>query len=181
MECKRLSPGKRRRGFTIVEYLIASAIGVMVMGAAMSLWAYSGKTCASLFAYIDLTGTSARALDRVSQQVRNARRIQSCSATQVVLLQLDGRTNVLGYNAGAQTLTSTLEGRTTILLTECTNFQFAIYQRTPMSNSMELYNNGFATNSARVVRMQWTCKRQLTGDQDNLETQVSAKVVIRNP
>ncbi len=69
--------------------------------------------------------------------------------------------------------------RTTIL-TECTNFQFSVYQRTPVASSFELYTNGWATNTAKVVQMVWTCSRKLTGDKSMIEAQVSAQVVIRN-
>jgi prepilin-type N-terminal cleavage/methylation domain-containing protein len=182
MECNRISCGKRRRsGFTIVEFMVAMSIGLLVLGAALVLWAFASKTCASLFAYVDLSSTSKNAVDRVSQLIRNTKRVQSCSSNMLVLIDVSGQTNILSYSASQKKLTATKNSVTKVLLTECTNFQFAVYQRTPISNSMVLYTNGFATNTARVVQMQWTCKRTLTGEKDNIETQMSAKVVIRNP
>src|ERR1041384_3921486 len=88
MVCKPTSCVKRRRrhGFTLVEYMIATSIGLLVLAGALLLWAFATRTCATLFGYVELSTTSKNALDRVGQQIRNAWTIQSCSATQLVLI-----------------------------------------------------------------------------------------------
>ena len=180
----------RRSGFTLAEYMVATSIGLLALGAALVLWAYASKTCAALLGYVDLSSTSKNALDHVSQQVRNAKMVQSCSQNKLVLLvaQATGTncdTLTFAYDSTNLTLTqirvtpANVQHRTT-LLTGCTNFQFSIYQRTPLHNSFELYTNAWNTNTAKVVQMQWTCVRRLTGDQNTVEAQVSSKVVIRN-
>ena len=175
----------RRNGFTLVEYMIATSIGLLVLAGALLLWAFATRTCATLFGYVELSTTSKNALDRVGQQIRNAWTIQSCSATQLVLISPnDARTtkitNTFAYQSAAQTLVWTNGATVKTLLTDCTNFQFNVYTRVPMSNSFELNTNAWSTNSAKVVQMQWTCVRKITGDKKSVESQVSAKVVIRN-
>jgi len=159
--------------------MVATSIGVLVIGAAMVLWAYGSKTCASLLGYVDLSNSSKIALDKASRQIRNAKRIQSCNTTQLVLLTLDGKTNSLLFLPGRQELVSRLDTTSETLLTGCTNLEFAVFQRTPISNSSALYGT-WNTNTTKVVEMKWTCTRPVTGDKSSIESQVSARVVVRN-
>jgi hypothetical protein len=187
MDCKPTSCVKRRRasGFTLVEYMIATSIGLLVLAAALLLWAFATRTCASLFGYVELSTTSKNALDRIGQQIRNADEVRSCSATQLVLISPNDAgtakiTNTFAYKAADQTLVWTNAATVKTLLTDCTNFQFAVYTRVPESNSFVLYTNAWAAGTAKVVQMEWTCIRKVTGDKKSVESQVSAKVVIRN-
>jgi hypothetical protein len=190
MDFKPTSCGKRRRAFTIVEYMIASSIGLMVITVALVLWAYASKNTASLLGYMELSTSSKYALDVMSQQIRNAKYVSSCSSNKLVLVVPGGtvtapRTVTYTYDKSNQVLRQTYfitsnKGETKTLLTSCTNFSFSVFQRTPLSNSFALSTNAWNTNTAKVVQMQWVCHRQITGDKSSLENQVSAKVVIRN-
>jgi prepilin-type N-terminal cleavage/methylation domain-containing protein len=180
------SPYKRQRnGFTLVEYMIATSIGLLVLAGALLLWAFATRTCASLLGYVELSSTSKNALDRMSQQIRNADDVRSCSANQLVLISPASSgtgtiTNTFAYQSDAQTLVWSNGPSVQTLLTDCTNFQFNIYIGTPIPNSFTLNTNAWATNTAKVVQMEWTCIRKVTGDKKSVESQVSAKVVIRN-
>jgi len=190
MDFRHTSCAKQRRGFTIVEYMIASSIGLIVITVALVLWAYASKNTASLLGYMELSTSSKYALDRMSQQIRNAREVRSCTSNQLVLVVPGGtmanpRTMTYSYDRTNQVLRQTdfrssLQQETRTLLTGCTNFSFSVFQRTPLSNSFLLTTNAWNTNTAKVVQMQWTCLRKVTGSQSSLENQVSAKVVIRN-
>ena len=189
MVFRHTSCAKGRRGFTLVEYMIASSIGLVVLSAALVLWAYASRNCASLLGYMELSTASKNALDRMSQQIRNAKKVTSCSSEQLVLIVPGGtganpRTMTYAYDRTNQVLrqiyASSSAQETTTLLTGCTNFSFSVFQRTPLSNSSALYTNAWNTNTAKVVQMQWTCLRRITGDKSSMESQVSAKVVIRN-
>jgi Tfp pilus assembly protein PilW len=171
---------RRCRGFTLAEYMVATSIGLLVLATALVLWGYATRTSASLLGYVDLSSTSKNALNRISQEIRNAKNLQSCSATQLVLLNPDNQKSFFLYDHNKKSLVRIKGTARTTLLTECTNFQFSVFQRTPMSNSFQLYTNGWTTNTAKVVQMRWTCQRRVTGDKSSVETQVSAKVVMRN-
>jgi hypothetical protein len=190
MVFKLTSSTKRHaRGLTLVEYLFATSIGVLILAAALMLWGFASRTCAMLYGYVDLAGTSKVALDRISQQIRNARSVQSCSATELVLVvpsevTTNDATVTFRFNSASQTVVQTITElaqatRTKTLLTSCTNFQFNVYQRTPISNTFDVTPLVY-TNTAKVVAMQWVCTRPLRGDQNMIEDQVSAKVVIRS-
>jgi hypothetical protein len=174
------SCAKRRTGFTLAEYLVATSIGLLVLAAALVLWGYASRTCASLLGYVDLASNSKIALARVSQQIRNAKTVTSCNATQLVIVDPDGQKALIAYDPTAKALVRVKNSVRTTLLTDCTNFQFSVFQRTPISNSFQLYTNAWNTNTAKVVEMRWICHRRVTGDKSSVESQVSAKVVIRN-
>jgi len=182
MVFNRTSCAKRsgRGAFTLVEYLVGSSLGLLALAAALVLWAFATRTCASMLDYMDLSNTSKIALDRTSQQIRNAKSVKSCSATQLVLRDATNGLITLAYIANEQVLIMTNGATRTTLLTQCTNFQFSVFQRTPIANSFELYTNAWDTNTAKVVQMKWTCSRKLTGDKNSTESQVSAQIVIRN-
>jgi hypothetical protein len=171
--------------------MVATSIGLMILTVGIVFWAYATRTSASLLGYVDLSSTSKNAFDSISQQVRNAQQVRSCSENRLVL-QVPGatgtnlRTMTYIYDWTGKTLTQIMAQNNVVLerktlLTECTNFQFAVFQRTPLSNSFQLITNAWNTNTAKVVQMQWTCARKLTGDRNMIESQVSANVVMRNP
>jgi hypothetical protein len=181
----------RRRGFTLVEYMFATSIGVLVLATALVLWGYGSKTSASLLGYVELSTSSKNALDRMSQQIRGALGVESCAPDKLVLV-VPGKTGIhqhkmeYVYDPTNQSLRQIFRrnpgaGDSLTLLTGCTNFSFSIYKRVPMSNSFALYTNGWTTNMAKVVEVKWTCVRPITGDKMALENQVSAKIVMRNP
>jgi len=181
----------RLRAFIIAEYMVATSVGLMVLAAALTMWAYSTRTCALLMNYMDLANSSKVTMDSVSQQIRRATKVTSCSSNQLVLQipSPSGSTTetwTYAYSSTAQTLTQTraVSSNATsskVLLTGCSNFAFTVYQRTPISNSFDLWTNAFSPVSAKVVQMKWICARKLTGSKGQLETQASANVVMRNP
>src|SRR5438552_42372 len=136
MDFKPTSCARHRfQAFTLVEFLVAMSIGLLIIGGGLALWAYGTKTCASILAYVELSTASKNAMDRMSQQIRNAKSVASCSSDKLVLF-VPGRT--AGY---AHTMTYTYDPtnkwlRQTLaknpgneesltLLTGCTNLSFS--------------------------------------------------------
>ncbi len=181
MVCKPSFPTKARHkaGFTLPEYLLAMSIGVMILAAALVLWAYASKTCAALLNYVELSASSKNTLDRMSREIRNAKVVNACSSNQLSLLDPNGVPVTYDYHGDSRTLTQMKNSATQTLLSECSFFQFKIYQRTPTNGTYDLLETT-NINTAKVVQMQWTCGRRLTGYTTNMESQLSSKVVIRS-
>ncbi len=181
MVCKTTSSAERRSqaGFTLAESLVAAALGVLILGAACVLWGFANETFAGTLNYVDLAASSKNALDRMTQQIRNAQTVTSCTAYELKLLDLDGNEFKFTYNPTTKVLTTTQAGTTTTLLKGCTALSFSLFQRTPSSGSYDLVGTS-ATNTAKVVQIRWNCSRFLVGARQNTERQVSAKIVIRN-
>ena len=181
MVCKPTSTTRTRgtAGFTIIELMLAMSIGVMVLAAGLVLWAYATRTCATLLNYVELSNASKMTMDGMSQEIRNATVVQSCQSNQLMVLDPDGIRITYTYDPNAKTLTQVKSNATTTLLTECSSFQFDYYQRVPTNGTYDLIATT-STNTTKVVQMQWTCGRRLTGDTTNMETQRTGRVVIRS-
>lgn len=176
-----ISTNRRRRvaALTLVELMFSIAIGMIALGAAMVLWGYATKTCATLMNYSEMAMSSKLGADTISQEIRNATVISSFSSSQLNLLDPDGTPVAIAYDSASSNVTYSKSGTTKTLLTGCTSFQFKLYQRVPQPGT-DVLTEVFTTNLAKVVQMQWSCERQLTGDKKNVESLLSSKVVIRS-
>jgi len=175
------SANRRRTGaFSLVELMFSVSIGMVVLAAGVMFWAYASRTTAQLSNYVDLTRKSKWALDYVSQQVRDATNVQVSANNRLVLNLLNGDKIDLTYDSNGRQLTSAKGIRKKVLLTDCDSFQFFIYQRTPTSNSYNLVTSAYTNSTTKVVQLDWVCSRKLTGDKKAAETQMSAKIIMRN-
>lgn len=192
MECRIISWNKRARtrrapgqthaharGFSLVEYMIAIAVGGLVILTIVSLMMYSSRSFAGLANYADLNMASLRALDRMTRDIRQAVRLTSYSPTQLVFS--NGTSNqslVFAYNPNDRTLIRKDGTRSEVLLTECDSLKFSIFQRTPMPGTYDQYPAATADN-CKVVMVNWVCSRKLLGSRFNTESVHTAKIVIR--
>ncbi len=167
------------RAFTIAESLFGMLVGLMVLAAACALWGFANQDLTAVLNYVDLCNASKNALDRMSQQIRTARRVLAVSPSELRLLTVDGNEVRFTYDPNGKTLAFTQPGQSSILLKQCDALAFSVYQRTPSARTYGLLP-ALSTNTSRVVQIDWTCTRRLTGSRKNTEHQLSAKVVIRN-
>jgi hypothetical protein len=119
------------------------------------------------------------ALDRMSQQLRCAEVVTLCGSNQVDFTDFDGRLCRYRFSRDTRELVQEIPGDTRVLLTDCTALQFAYFQRTPIRGSDAL-TPAVDTNTCKVVQVQWTCSRPLPGIREVTDSQVSARVVLRN-
>src|SRR5688500_19446810 len=119
--------GRRRRaGLTLVEFMVALGIGGLVLAGMAGLMFYTGRSFAALANYVDLDAYSRNALDTMSREIRQTRRLVAGTATRLEFEDFDGATLVYEYNAGPRTLTRSRNGVVDDdpLLRECNFLQF---------------------------------------------------------
>lgn len=181
MVCKTTSIKKRAAGFTLVEMLVGMLVaGVLVSGLG-ALWFYSNRSFAAQLNYVEMDQASQMALDRLSQQIRQVKKLVSETRHELVFIDYDDQTLIFRYDPDEQALFRIKNGVTDTLLKDCTNFRFSIFQRNPMAGSYDQYPAGTAAN-CKLVYVRWVSSRPLFGSgQENTETVSSAKIVIRNP
>jgi prepilin-type N-terminal cleavage/methylation domain-containing protein len=169
----------RESAFTLVELMVATALGLIaLMAVGMMSW-YSSRSFAAIANYVSLDQASQLALDKMSKEIRQARRLASSSATSLDLVDIDGVPLQYVYDPDAKTLVRMSHRETNILLTGCESLQFTNYQRTPVSNSFDVYPSTSLTNS-KVIQVTWTCSRKILGAKVNTESIQSAKIALRN-
>lgn len=76
---------KGRRGFTLVEVMIASSIGTMVLAGVMSTFLMLGRSGANVANYSVMEAQARRALEEFSQDVRMASTITWNSTSSITL------------------------------------------------------------------------------------------------
>ena len=180
MESKTISTKSRREAaFTLVELMVAAALGLIALTAVGMLSWFSSRSFAAIANYVALDQTSQLALDKLSREVRQARRLVDYSETSLNLIDFDNNRLQFVYDPDARTLVRVSAGETNLLLTGCDFLQFTNFQRTPNSNTFDAAQAGYVTNS-KVIQVTWSCSRKILGAKVNTESIQSAKITFRN-
>ncbi len=170
---------------TLVELMVATGVGSVVLAAVMALSLFSARSFAALGNYVDLDIKSRTALDQMSSDIRQADKLTAATTNSLTFQTTDPNTSntvslVYTYSPSAQTLTRTYNGQTTTNLIGCTFLQFSIFQRNPIGYKYEQYDAADAS-TCKLVQLTWVCQRSILGRIANTESVQSAKVVMRKP
>ena len=168
----------RSGGFTLIEVMVAAGVSSLLLLVLASFSLYASRNCASLSNYAELETQSRLALDRMTQQVRQARGLSSCSSTNIVLKDADGSALEFAYDPAAETLTQIKNGVSTILLEGCVLLHFDLFQRNPIKGTYDAYPTA-SPATCKLIQVTWICSRSLLGAKLNSESVQSAKIVIR--
>ena len=186
-------PVSNRNGLTLIQMLVAVAIGTVIMTAVILVWIFSARSFVAMGNYTDLDSKSRYAIDCMLRDIR--------SANQIVAFQNNGTTNFLqvtnsqAANSGATyTWDSTTRnlvcqkdgesGRT--YLTECDLWDVQLYQRTPHPSGTYVFYPAtnvagvYDTSICKLINMTWKCSRTILGNKINTENVQTAQVVLRN-
>lgn len=164
---------------TLVEVMIATAIGAMILAAAGALMVYNARTLAALSNYADLDRFSRGAVDKLSQDIRQATELVSFTTTELQFNSSRGRSNITyTYYPDSKTLVRRQGRNRETLLQECDALTFTVYGRNNVSNSWDQF---VVTNAAgaKLIKLNWTCSRTILGQAVNTESVQTAKIVMR--
>jgi prepilin-type N-terminal cleavage/methylation domain-containing protein len=169
----------RKAGFTLIEMTIGLGVAGIVLLMVAALSSYTARSMAGLANYTDLDQNSRTALDTMSQEIRQARRLTDGSTNRLVFEDSDGGTLQYFYDREAKTLRRTKNGGTSrILLDNCQSLTFAMYQRNPVAGSYDVYPTATPA-TCKLIQLKWTCSRDLLKTGANTESVQSSKIVIR--
>lgn len=180
-------------GFTLVEMMIAIAVGVAVIATIVMLAIISAQNFVATSNYVQMNDQSRLALDLISREIRNATAVTAFSTGNPQFLRLTNANLSVGstitYTPGTNTLTLSITGQPDrTLLTGCDSFSFQLYNRYPLVNSTNIsfYRSTNAVTGAvdakfcKVVNMSWKCSRTIVGSKLCTEIVQTAQVVLRN-
>jgi hypothetical protein len=159
--------------------LVALAIGGVVLAATCAVWLFSSRSFAGILNYVEMNNASKLALDRMTQDIRSASRLKKFDPEELTFEEVDGSTLKFEYKPGKGTLTRIKKGSKEVLLTGCDSLRFSIFQHDPIAGSHEFPPTD-DPDACKLVQVQWTSSRRLTGDSFNTENVRSARIVIRN-
>lgn len=180
MDCKLISTENRIRrqaGVTLAEFLIAVGVAGLILGQVCLLWLYSSRSFAAQMSYADMDQRSQRALDTLTQAIRQCKTLTNFAPTRIILLDYDDRPLTFAFESGE--LRRIKNGVTRTLLRDCTSGQFAIFQRSPIAGGLDQYptTNPFL---CKLIEVRWTCARKLFPTAPTTtETMQSARIVLR--
>ena len=174
----RLKACSSRLAFTAVEFVVASGISVIVLGAVGATTIFTARSFVAMGNYADLDRQSRNALDTMSREIRKCISLTSYTANELTFSDENGNTLIYQYSPSAATFTRTRGGTDTILLKQCDYLKFGMSQRNP-SNNFSFYP---ATDysKAKLLDISWKCSRSIMNKKINTESVQTAKIVIRN-
>jgi Tfp pilus assembly protein PilW len=179
MDCKiTFTKRSAASAFTLVELLLSTGLGLVVLLATCGLSFYSGRSFAAMSNYAELDHYSRKALDIMTKEIRQANALLTNSATRLDFQDSDGTTLSYYYSQDAKRLYRSRAGITTVLLEGCDQLSFAIYQRNPVGGTYDQYPTAVSSN-CKIVQLNWVCSRNIFGATANTESVQSAKIVIR--
>lgn len=177
---------------TLTEIMVTMAVGSLVLTAIAMIWVFGARSFAAISNYVDLDAKSRIAVDLMSRELREAEAVlgfQNTGTSRWLRITNAEERKVIKYtwDATSRNLVSeTSDGSTAILLTECDNWDFNLFQRTPVKNTTNLfyvatnYAGTFDATICKTVTMSWKCSRKILGQPVNTESIQTAQVVLRN-
>ena len=168
-----------QRGFTLIEVMVASSLGVIVMTVVGMLSWYSSRSFAATANYVSLDQSGQLALDKMSREIRQARSLTTFSPTSLTLLDVDNHPLQFTYDPDRKVLLRISGEQTNVLLTGCDSLQFSKFQRNAISNTFDAYEPAFVTNT-KLIQVTWSCSRSILGAKVNSESLQSSKITLRN-
>jgi len=181
MECRITRINRERgdqRGATLAEYVMAVAVGSMVVVAVCAFSLFTGRSFAAYSAYMDLDLSNRRALDQMTKDFRSVLALTNFTDNAIVLLDSDGLPLIYAYDPINLLLTRTKQLKTTVLLKKCNWLQFSMNMRN-MSNGTFMFFPTTNVFECKALSVDWVCTRSFLGVETEDMPQ-TATVVIRN-
>jgi type II secretory pathway component PulJ len=165
---------------TLMELLVALGIASVLLTATASLAFYTSRSFAAVANYVELDTFSRNALDSMSREIRQTRKLKEGTDSKLVFEDGDGKDLVYTYDSATRSLTRTKNGVADPkpLLKQCDFLKFSMYQRNPMNGKYDQYPTADAS-TCKLVQLRWICSRDLVYAKRNTESVQSAKIVIR--
>ena len=168
----------RQSGVSVTEFLIALAVAGVVLAQVCLLWFYSSRSFAAQLSYADMDQKSQKALDTITQNIRQCKALTNFTTTKIVLVDYDDKLVTFEFANGLLTRTKASTAAKT-LLKDCKDGQFAIYQRTPIAGGFDYYPTE-DPNTCKMVEVSWLCSRKpFPNAPSTTESMQSARIVMR--
>jgi len=175
----------RRLGMTLVEMMIATGVGSIVLAALMALTFFSARSFAAVANYVDLDARSRNALDKMSQEIRQTDGLAAngYSTTQLIFTGTDPAnsntyTLTFTYDPAGKILTRSKGSESQVLLTQCDDLKWYMFQRN-MTNGTDEPIPTADVSTCKLIQLTWICSRNIFGKAANTESVQSAEIVIR--
>jgi len=166
---------KALRGMTLVEVMVAVAIGSLILAVIATASMTSALWFAALSNYVDMDAKSRNALDQMTLKVRQAGALTEFSPTHLKFAAPSQTNSFLVYDwdsaTGSLMEWNTGDSITNTLLTGCDQLAFSLYNASFAPTTNLSHCKGLSVN--------WKCSRTTVGRRATEDMQ-QALIVIRN-
>jgi hypothetical protein len=171
---------KHRSGAALIDLLVGTGIAALVLTGVSLLSLFGSRSFAAMGNYVNLDQYSRDALDRMSREIRQCKRLVSADTTYLWFEDHDGQDLLYYYVPSSKLLYRFKNWQMDAkpLLKECDFLKFSIFQRNPILGTYDQYPTA-VPETCKLVQLSWICSRRLLGSTKNTESVQSAKVVIR--
>lgn len=173
---------QRRRGATLVEYLVTLAITGLVIAVGAAISENFIRSVAFLSNAVDLDAKNRLAIDRISREIRQCDAVSSAWSNGIVL-RAGTNLTTFEFHPNTRTLTRSDDtGSTEVYLKGCDYIRFDLFRRNSslLSGRYDEYPTATTGRDGKIVQINWVCSRRLLGFAANEGRMQSARVVIRN-
>ena len=186
-----------RRGWTLMEMMVAAAIFSVTAAAVGGTFLYSIRSMAALSNYTALDRMNQYAMDRITKEVRQSKMVASHTTNLFENIEADGKILEI-VNADGNTVyyyfvgggidrlyrvvqTPTGDFSFEVMLEDCELLSFNLGQRNLHSNTWNYFppTDGALQGTAKVVDLSWKTSRTLPHGITTSEDVQTAKIVIR--
>jgi len=166
---------KATRGMTLVEMMVAVAVGSLILMVMAQVFLTGAFGFASMSNYVSMGSRSRNALDHMTREIRQASTLLEFSPTRLKF-SLQGQTNsflVYEWNGASRQLTESKTGdpEARVLLSGCDQLAFS------MRNSV--FAPTTAISESKGIRVAWKCSRTIL-NRTTTEDMEQALIVMRN-
>lgn len=165
-------------GAALAEAMVGVCIVVMILLALFAFSMFSTRSFATMYNYVDLDDANRIAMDTLTRDVRQCKRVIDCTSSRLIMEDYNGLTLGYIYDADARTLRRTNIASNKIILKQCDRLLFKIGQRNTTAGGYDVYAAATPA-TAKVVNVSWLCSRTLFGRKENTESVQTARIVIR--
>ncbi len=184
---------RRRKAFSLVEVMVATTLVFLTLSSVASLMLYGARSSLALVNYTDLDSKSRYALDVVSRELRQASAVTDFQTNGTITWltvtnSRQGALVTLTYNSNLRTLVMSKTGQAPFTaLTECEQWNFNLYQRTPWISATNAifypatnYTGAIDLGLCKLVSLSWKCSRSIMEQKVNTESVQAAQIVLRS-
>ena len=175
---------KSKRGFTLIEVLVASGIFGVASVALCSIYLFSTKSFVTLANYAELDKINRNAVDTLTREIRQARQVVDVQANSISIINGDNHSITYSFNSATKQLLRTDSSdpaESSVLVSDCDLLVFELHQRNPIDGSFDIYPvaTGNWSEEVKVIRLTWKASRRPNNSPITSENIQTAQIVIR--
>jgi prepilin-type N-terminal cleavage/methylation domain-containing protein len=182
---------RKERGLTLIEMLIATGIGAIMLTIIVALTAYAERSFAVTSSHVDLSSKSRYALDKLTRELRQATAVISCDTnlpfkTLTLTNAIDAFSLTVSWDADVKSLRLERTGPTTNdnwsekLLGNCERWDFTLCQRAPTVGPTDVsFNPASSLADCKLILMSWSCRQEVYGKLETENVQ-EMQIALRN-